>query len=237
MADGGLSSISDSAVSSDSGGTGQSAAGFGSGLVGGILDAVIGPVMANAQKGWSSRAARHARQWSEYMAGTQYQRTTKDLIAAGLNPLLAVKGMSPMNTGNIMMDTPRMPASDISGAMSRGVSSAVQLKTLNANARLIEENARAAKNLADASEVSKSKAWAEVSELLARAGMHDMAMQTGAKSLGLTEEQTRRARAETRLTTARTAEEEASAKFWRSDMGDEMKAIMPIVQLLRSILR
>lgn len=103
---------------------GGGAAGYGSGLIGGILDAFIGPVMANQQKGWSSRAARHARTWAEYMSNTQYQRAVKDLNAAGLNPMLAYMSGGASTPSSVVAQTPSGFQSDLSGAAARAVGSA-----------------------------------------------------------------------------------------------------------------
>lgn len=177
---GGDSSIDAASASSGGGG---SAAGYGSGLVGGVLDAVIGPVMANVQKGWSNRSARKAREWAEYMASTQYQRTTKDLVAAGLNPILAVKGMDPSSGGNVQAATPSMPSSNISASLERGVSSGKQMGLLGTQAEILKQDLIKARNEAEASGVLTRKANAEVGEILSRQGLNDTAMQTNAAML------------------------------------------------------
>lgn len=117
--------------------------GYGSGLVGGILDSVIGPVMANVQKGWSSRAARHARAWAEAMSSTAYQRTVEDLKKAGLNPMLAYTRGPSGYQGVSAAEVPDLAGGE--GGISRALSTARQ-------AALVNAELRAAKARADASE-------------------------------------------------------------------------------------
>lgn len=142
---------------------GGASGGYGSGLVGGILDAIIGPVMSNVQAGRSSRAARHARAWSEYMASTAYQRTVKDLEAAGINPLYAVTRGATSAPSGPMAQVPDIPKDRV---VTRALSSArenmlVQQQieqakagtlTAWANAQTAMSGSQVAKNQALASE-------------------------------------------------------------------------------------
>lgn len=141
--------VSSAAEANDSGG-GQS--GYGSGLIGGILDAIIGPVMANQQKGWSAKAARHARTWAEYMSNTQYQRAVADLNKAGLNPMLAYMSGGASTPSSVVAQTPSGFSSDLSGAASRAVGSAKASSENALNLKIMHETLRGAKASADSAE-------------------------------------------------------------------------------------
>ena len=59
--------------------------------------------IVNDERLYGEGAIADARRWQEYMAGTAYQRTVKDIQAAGLNPWLAVQSgsLSPASWGAV----------------------------------------------------------------------------------------------------------------------------------------
>lgn len=73
------------------------------------------------QQAFNQREAQLTRDWQTDMASTAYQRTVKDLNAAGLNPMLAYQhGPTPTPTGALAQGgiaTPNYPRIDVAGAM------------------------------------------------------------------------------------------------------------------------
>lgn len=202
------------------GGDWGGAAQFGSGLIGGIGDMFIGPVMANVQKGWSNRAARKARQWAEYMRSTAYQTTVEDLRRAGLNPALAyTKGETGTPSGP-QASVPDIDRASLSEGFARASSTAKQMKLLEEQAGLLTAQRRKAEVEATvSSETSAQRAWAEIGETLSRQALYDAQMlQTSAMSKKVGEEEiatrVNRMLSQTELNRAR-----LESEFWGSTPG------------------
>lgn len=120
---------------------------IGGGILGGLLDFPI-------QKSFNVKQTRHARKWQEYMASTAYQRTVKDLEAAGINPLYAVTGGSPYGVPQTQVAaSPDLDlASDVARGKSVGTAAAKQIQLMNATVGKAKSDAVTAGNMAKASE-------------------------------------------------------------------------------------
>lgn len=126
------------------------------------------------------KATRHARRWQEMMASTAYQRTVKDLQAAGLNPALAFGGGSanPSNVPQTQVPHFENIGAGMADAFSTGARQAstlgTQVKILKEEAKKATSDATTAANTADASQYAKHTAYndmvkrANEGELLAR---------------------------------------------------------------------
>lgn len=191
-----------------------------SGLIGGVGDMFIGPVMANVQKGWSERAARKARQWAEYMRSTAYQATVEDLRKAGLNPALAYTKGETGTPGGVQASVPDIDRASLSEGFARASSTAKQMKLLNEQAALLAAQRRKAETEASVTaETAGQRAWAEIGETLSRQALYDAQMlQTSAmtKKVGEEEIATRVGRmlSQSELNRAR-----LESEFWGSTPG------------------
>lgn len=145
--------------------TGQGS--YGSGLIGGIGDMVIGPVMANVQKGWAAKSARHAREFAMHMMREGPRIQMEALRKAGLNPILAA-------TKGYQFDAPSVAAAQtpqirMEGSLSRAMSSGRQAGLFGEQRRLLSAEA-------DTAELGRSRAVAEIEEK----GAHAVALKAEA---------------------------------------------------------
>jgi len=101
-------------------------------VIGGLLGGVASAYGASKQQKASEAMAREQMRFQERMSNTAYQRSAKDLEAAGLNRILAIG--SPASSPGGAMGT----AQNIGAAGVAGVSSAMQSAQAAANVRNTE---------------------------------------------------------------------------------------------------
>lgn len=167
------------------------------------------------------RATRHARQWQEMMASTAYQRTVKDLQAAGLNPALAFGHVNTASTPNTQI--PQF--SNVMEGMGETVMhGAKQAALLGSERRILKEKEKAAasealtaKNAATASQYMSQDAYARVFERNSNAAyLEQQAMQSNAQR-DLIESMSRGQSYDNML-------KKADAEFYSTDFGQKMRA-------------
>lgn len=90
--------------------------------------ATMGSVGGVVSAGLGGREARRGRRWAQRMDATKYQRAVKDLAAAGLNPILAVKG----GLSGAGPSAPPIPNQDVHSAYNQGQLVKEQVKLLAA---------------------------------------------------------------------------------------------------------
>lgn len=225
--------IMDFLSSDDSGG---GSAGFGSGLIGGVLDAAIGPVMSNVQYIRGKKVSRRQIQAMMNIAHSQPSWAAEGLRRAGINPLLGVmRGLAEPSAAP-RVESPDIRTGSLSEAMSRGVSSGKQMSLLNSQAELVSAEARKAKAEASVAEATASpKAWAEISEILARSGLYDEQMKTTA-SQGAANVETRfLTKARRRLAELDMPSSEASAEFYGTPMGGRAPVVRFLLEALKAL--
>lgn len=118
------------------------------------------------QNKWGQRQNRMARveaqkdrDFTERMSSSAYQRSVKDLRAAGLNPILAAGGPGASTPGGGQTKVPNAPDMRIDGA--KIASAWEQMKLTKEQVKLTKENKRLAGNAADKTFWESSSASAD----------------------------------------------------------------------------
>lgn len=185
--------------SMESSGSGGGSAGYGSGLIGGILDAFIGPVMANEQFQRAKHISRRGMKAAQFLAENQPSWQMEGFRRAGVNPLLALtRGVSGPSFAP-QIASPDIDTGSFSEAISRGISSGRQLTLLNTQKRILDETLREQTNKANASINLDRRMRAEVGEILKRIDSLDQGMRTSAAQADMYESSASEMRANARL--------------------------------------
>lgn len=184
-------------------------------------------------------------EFQERMSSTSYQRGVKDMMAAGLNPMLAY------SQGGASTPIGSMP--QVQNAVSAGVGSAAQtaqaigamqsIKQSEAQTDLLAAEAAKVKSTTFAHWVNNARAMTELKKMgvdldTARAVFDAMnAADRGSDrpGAGFRADVDRR-KAEARLSQLMLPEGEAMAKFWSNDFGSASPDIKLVLQMLRGIL-
>lgn len=101
--------------------------------------------MLQNQMTYNSAQAREQRSWQEQMRATAYQATVKDMIAAGINPILAAQlGATSAGTGATAS------AATAAGAMGRGHATVMQQQDVPGIVRTVGYGLASAKKAGEA---------------------------------------------------------------------------------------
>lgn len=188
--------------------------------------------MVSAQRK-NIQASRHARQWQEMMSSTAYQRTVKDLQAAGLNPALAFGHVNTATTPQTQV--PHFE--NIAGGMGDTLMSAAkQAKQIGEQTKLLRADRE------KTSHEAMTAAYESVTaENIARnsAANADAAVKERQASARLMEQQSNQSTATTRGITFENALRAADAEFYNTEFGQKVRgfersvdAIAPLIPWL-----
>lgn len=236
--------VSEDLQTSSMGDSGGGAAGYGSGLIGGILDAFIGPVMANEQFQRSKHVSNRQMAAAQFVAENNPRWAIQGLVNAGLNPILAAtRGVAQAQFAPSAR-TSIPDTGSFARALEGGVSSARQLSLLDTQQRILKEQLKTATNEANASRYLDTKVQTEIGEIAARIDQLEQGVQTGKSQVDLNFAAADASRANARRTAADAsllekdlARAESERQFYEGEFtGNIPKPMLDLFKLLLSAI-
>lgn len=149
------------------------------GLGSGLFDFATSAWSMNEEQKYNTEEARYNREFQKEMSDTAYQRTVKDLNAAGLSPMLAYSKGGASTPGGATAGGTQGAKSDISGSMEKAAQSELlkeQVEVAKSQKLLNESNAlksqTEAYNVAAQTSQFYGLSSAQIQELKDRAASH-----------------------------------------------------------------
>jgi len=137
-------------------------------MIGEIVGAGIDAFSANSANRDAKKMAREQMKFQERMSNTAHQREVKDLIAAGLNPILSAGGGG-SSTPSGATYTPQV--AKVGDTIAKGVSNALQARNLSQQAKLNDAQIGLMQQQGDAASASAEAARAQAGKTNAETGL------------------------------------------------------------------
>lgn len=228
-------------------------------MIGGIGSDVLGGLLGSSAQKKANRAnirlQRENNAWMERMSNTQWQRGTQDMLAAGLNPMLAYSqgGASTPSSSAATVNPVDALGRSVTSAGSKAMQAVsmqqalAQIDLTKASTTKTLEEARSAKS---ASEIARfnsgmvGETWdLNANEQRQRTKLLEAQIAQAAKQGDLTNEQARQIRSmlpmliqasqvDTQLKRLQVPTAKAESEFW-AKAGDEGKLMQFLKQLLK----